>query len=1038
MIALDEDAYEKQFIEWLKPLGWTYKSGYDLAPAPDGIAPERTSYSDVILSERLIEALLRINHDLPREAARRVSQMLESPGETDLVKANQLIQGWFTEGIQLSIRDSKGEEATRRIWLLDFDNPNNNDWLVVNQFSFAHNSGEGKRRPDLILFVNGIPVSVIELKSPKDEDADIWQAFNQLQTYKDQITKLFFYNSTLVIADGVDARMGSLTADRERFLKWRSIDGEDRDPYGQFGHTQTLIEGLFNRETVLNLIKHFTVFGSGKSTYKMLPAYHQYYAVQKACRRAVSASCEGGDGRGGLMWHTQGAGKSFEMACLAGMLATSTELKNPTVLVVTDRTDLDGQLFETFVGAKALMRENPIQISSREDLRDQISSRPSGGVIFTTIQKFALEAGETKFPALSTRRNVYVMTDEAHRSQYGFSAKVDNDGYKVGYAQHLRDALPNATFIAFTGTPIAKTDRDTRQVFGDEIDVYDIAQAIEDGATVPIYYENRLVSLNLADDARKELDSVAESLVEDDEEAVQANLKQKWAQLEAIVGAQPRLQEIALDIVTHFEDRCKSPELANGKAMVVAMSRNICVDLYAEIIKLRPDWHSDDHRAGKIKIVFHSSASDNEKIRPHAYTSPQKKDLENRFKDPDNDLKLVIVRDMWLTGYDSPPCHTMYVDKPMRGANLMQAIARVNRVFRDKPGGLVVDYIGIATDLKEALKDYTQTKRDKPPVEFIAEAMGAFYEQLQIIRDILHGVSMEGFKEHPMAVLPQVADYVLGFDDGPKRFANAATALSRAYALVNSQPDAVANREEVAFYQAIRAMLSKGDKTIVRVRDEARELAIRQALANGIVPEGIIDVFSAAGLEKPNIGLLSEEFLNEIRNMKSRNLAAEALARLLKGDIRARFKTNVVKNALFSDLIEDALSRYRNRSIETAQLIEELIELAKRLNDEIAKGNPDGLTDNEIAFYDALEANESAARQMEHEDLVRLAQELTKKVRENVKVDWSVRESTQASLRVMVRDLLDRYGYPPDFAKAAVDTVVEQAELLTDEWLGGN
>lgn len=1034
MISLDEVAYERQFIEWLKPLGWTYKSGYDLAP--DGASPERESYADVVLVERLTDAVTRINPGLPRDAVKRVVQMVQSPGETDLLKANQLVQTWFTEGIQLSVRDDKGEESARRVWLLDFTNPENNDWLVVNQFSFEHNSGEGHRRPDVILFLNGLPISVIELKSPKDEDADIWQAFNQLQTYKAQITKLFFYNSTLVIADGVDARMGSLTADKERFLKWRSVDGEERDPHGQFGHTQTLVEGLFNHRTVLRLIQHFTVFISGKSTYKMLPAYHQYYAVEKAYKRAVRASEAGGDGRGGLMWHTQGAGKSFEMACLAGMLATSPELKNPTVIVVTDRTDLDGQLFDTFISAKSLMRDTPVQVSSRDDLREQISSRPSGGVLFTTIQKFALEEDETAFPALTDRRNVFVMTDEAHRSQYGFSAKVDGGRYKVGYAQHLRDALPNATFIAFTGTPIAKADKDTRQVFGDEIDIYDIAQAIEDGATVPIFYENRLVALDLPSEAREDLDAIAETLVEGEEEVLQANLKQKWAQLEAIVGAEPRLAQIASDIVDHFEARCKSPELANGKAMVVAMSRNICVDLYDEIIKIRPDWHSNDHRTGKIKIVFHSSASDDEKIRPHAYTTPQKKELESRFKDPDDELKIVIVRDMWLTGYDSPPCHTMYVDKPMRGANLMQAIARVNRVFRDKPGGLVVDYIGIATDLKEALKDYTQTKKDKPPVEFVEEAMGAFLEHLQVIRDILHGVDMDGFKEKPMEALPKVADYVLGLDDGAKRFANASATLSKAYALVNSQPGAVRHREEIAFYQAVRAMLVKKDKPTTVLKDAERELAIRQALANGIVPEGIIDVFSAAGLERPNIGLLSDQFLNEIRNMKEKNLAAEALARLLKGDIKARFKTNIVKNALFSELIEDALARYANRSIETAQLIEELINLAKKLNDEVAQGNPDNLTDNEVAFYDALEANEAAVREMRHEDLVRLAQELTKKIRDNVKVDWSVREPLQAALRVMVRNLLDKYGYPPDFAKEAVDTVVKQAELLTDEWLG--
>jgi type I restriction enzyme R subunit len=718
------------------------------------------------------------------------------------------------------------------------------------------------------------------------------------------------------------------------------------------------------------------------------------------------------------------------------MLATSKALKNPTIVVVTDRKNLDHQLFDTFVAAKALMRQTPEQADSREEIREMISTRPVGGVIFTTIQKFAPEENETKFPALTDRRNVFVFTDEAHRSQYGFSARIDKDNkFKVGYAQHLRDAMPNATFVAFTGTPVAEADRDTRLVFGDEIDVYDMAQANEDGATVPIYYESRLVALELPDDAKKELDELAEDLVEDEEESMQANLKKRWAELEQIVGAEPRLEKIAQDIVSHYENRCKSPELADGKAMVVGMSRNICVDLYDQIIKIRPQWHNDDHRKGAIKIVFHSSASDNEKLRPHAYTEPQKRDLEARFKDSDDELKIVIVRDMWLTGYDSPPCHTMYVDKPMKGHNLMQAIARVNRVFHDKPGGLVVDYIGIATELKDALATYTKGKKKVPPVEFIEEALGVFFEKLTILRDLLHGCSIEGFHEKPHAVIPKIADFIIGLEDGKKRFADASAALSKAYALVNSQASAIVLREEVALYQAIRVMLTKGEYTGKKQTDAEREALIRQALSRGIVPEGIIDVFSVAGLNRPNIGLLDEEFLREIRAMKERNLAVEALSRLLKGEIKARFKTNIVKNSMYSELLEAALSKYRNRSIETAQLIEELIELAKKLNDQIKAGNADGLTDYEVAFYDALEVNAAAVREMQHETLVRLAQELTKKVRDNIKVDWSVRESTQAALRVMVRDLLDKYGYPPDFSNQAIETVIKQAESLTEEWL---
>jgi type I restriction enzyme R subunit len=1034
MIALNEDSYELQCLDWFQGIGWTWVKGPEIAH--DGLMPERSSFKDVLLIGRLEDAISRINPGIPKDAIRKVRQMLESPGETDLLKANQQIHSWMTEGVPIKIRDETGEETTQLIWLIDYGVIDNNDWLAVNQYSVQVDSDAGTRRPDIVLFLNGMPISVLELKNPSDLETDIWQAFNQLQTYKEQISRLFYFNSVLVIADGSDARMGSLTADKERFLKWRSIDGGQRDPHGVFGHTQTLIEGLFNKRTVLDMIAHFTVFVPGKNTIKLLPAYHQFYAVEKAYARALVASAEGGDGRGGLMWHTQGAGKSFEMACLAGMLTTSKQLKNPTIVVVTDRNNLDHQLFDTFVAAKALMRQTPEMANSRGDLREKIGTRVVGGVIFTTIQKFAPEEGETTFPALTDRRNVFVFTDEAHRSQYGFSARIDKDNkFKVGYAQHLRDALPNATFVAFTGTPVDDADRDTRRVFGDEIDIYDMAMANEDGATVPIFYESRLVALELTDEAKKELDELAEELIEDEEDNIQANLKKKWAELEQIVGAEPRLEKIAQDIVTHYEQRCKSPELADGKAMVVGMSRNICADLYEQIIKIRPEWHNPDHRKGAIKVVFHSSASDDEKLRPHAYTEPQKRDLENRFKDPEDPLKIVIVRDMWLTGYDSPPCHTMYVDKPMKGHNLMQAIARVNRVFRDKPGGLVVDYIGIATELKEALSKYTKGKKENPPVEFIEEALGVFMEKLGIMRDLLHGCSIEGFQDNPHAVIPKIADFVYGLEDGKKRFADISLALSKAYALVNSQPAAIQHREEVALYQAIRVMLTKGDIAEKRQTDAERDLLIRQALSRGIVPEGIIDIFNVAGLDRPNIGLLSEEFLREIRAMKERNLAVEALSRLLKDEIKARFKTNVVKNAAYSDLLDAALSKYRNRSIETAQLIEELIALAKDLNEQIKAGNPDGLTDYEVAFYDALEVNEAAVREMQHETLVLLAQELTKKVRDNIKVDWSVRESTQAALRVMVRDLLDKYGYPPDFSNQAIETVILQAESLTEEWL---
>jgi type I restriction enzyme R subunit len=1034
MGSINEDSYELQFLDWLAAGGWQLARGPEIAH--DGSMPERSSHKDVILVDRLEDALSRINPGMPKDSIRKVRQALESPGETDVLKANKQIYRWLTEGFPVTVRDSSGEEDTKLLWLVDFENESNNDWLAVNQFSVQTDADSGTRRPDIVLFLNGIPVGVVELKNPSSEDADIRQAFEQLQTYKSQISRLFYYNAVLVIADGADARMGSLSADYERFSRWRSTDGFNLDPNGTFGHAQTLIQGLLSKRSILDLIRFFSVFVDGPASYKMLPAYHQFYAVKKAYDRALTASAEGGDGRGGVMWHTQGAGKSFEMACLAGMLATSQELKNPTVVVVTDRRDLDTQLFETFSDARALMRQTPEKADSRDDLREKIGTRASGGVVFTTIQKFAPEDGEEAFPALTDRRNIFVFTDEAHRSQYGFKARIDKSNkFKVGYAQHLRDALPNATFIAFTGTPVEQADKDTRLVFGDEIDVYDMAQANEDGATVPIYYESRLVELDISDDAKKELDDLAEDLIEDEEDDIQANLKRKWAELEQIVGATPRLARIAEDLVNHFEDRCKSPALQDGKAMVVGMSRNICVDLYDQIVKIRPEWHSDDHRKGAIKIVFHSSASDNEKLRPHAYTEPQKRDLENRFRDPKDELKIVIVRDMWLTGYDSPPCHTMYVDKPMKGHNLMQAIARVNRVFKDKPGGLVVDYIGIATELKEALSTYTRGGKKAPSVEFIEEALGIFSEKLAVVRDMLHGCPIEGFKEKPHVVIPRIADFVLGLNEGQKRFVDASTALSRSHALVNSQKEAIAHREEVTLYQAVRVMLTKSDTTVTKQTDAEREAKIAQALSKGIVPEGIIDIFSAAGLNRPNIGLLSEEFLREVRAMKEQNLAVEALSRLLKGEIRSKLKRNVVKNSQFSELLETALAKYRNRGIETAQLIEELIELAKKLNEQVSAGNPDGLTEEEISFYDALEINEAAVREMEHEDLVRLAQELTRKVRENVKVDWSIRESTQAALRVMVRDLLDKYGYPPDFSNEAIETVIKQAEALTEEWI---
>ena len=1034
MVVLNEDSYEQEILSWLESLGWDIYHGPDIAP--DTRNPLRENYRDVLIPSFVSDALVKLNPGISTFAISRILQQLQTPGDTDLVRANQIITSWLVDGISVTERLESGQEETRLFRLFDFEDAENNYFAAVNQLTVEVVSGAGSRRPDVVLFVNGIPLAVLELKNPAQVDTDVWQAFNQLQTYKEQIPRLFYYNTFLVIADGIDARVGSLTANRERFNVWRSTNGDNLDPFGQFGKTRSLIEGLFSKSNLISALRFFIVFENGKKLSKLIPGYHQFFAVEKAFSRAVIASSEKGDRRGGVMWHTQGSGKSYEMACFAGMLATSLQLENPTVIVVTDRKDLDHQLYDTFVDAKNLLRQDPIQADSREALRDILEERSSGGVIFTTIQKFATNEGEQQFPALTQRKNVFVITDEAHRSQYGFRAVVtEDDNFKVGYAQHMRDGLPNATFVAFTGTPIAAADRDTTQVFGELIDVYDMVQANEDGATVPIYYENRQVPLKLPELAKEEINKLAESLVEDEEDSIQAGLKRRWAELEQVAGSKPRLELIAKDIVEHFENRSRSPELQDGKAMVIGMSRNICVDLYNEIVNLRPDWHSDDHKLGAIKIVFHASASESEKIRPHVYTEPQKRDLENRFKDPSDSLKLVIVRDMWLTGFSSSPCHTLYVDKPMQGHNLMQAIARVNRVFKDKPGGLVVDYIGIANELKDALADYTRAKPKSVSVDFIEQALAVFSEKLQIVRDFINEIPLEGMKDKPLEVIGRIADFVYGQDEGVKRFADASTALSRAYALVNSLPAAISVREEVAVYQATRVLLTKSEHTTQKLKDEEREALIRQAVSRGIVPEGIVDVFSVAGLTKPNIGLLSEEFLREIRGMKEKNLAAEALGRLLTQDIKARYKRNVVQQQLFSDLLDAALARYRNRSIETAQLIEELISIAEKLNQKVLAGNPDGLTDDEVAFYDALEVNQAAVREMKHEDVVSLARELTHKVRSNIKIDWSIRESTQAALRTMVRDLLDKYGYPPDFSKEAVETVVRQAESLTEEWL---
>jgi len=929
-----------------------------------------------------------------------------------------------------------------------------NEWVAVNQFAIK--GPDHSRRPDIILFVNGLPIVLIELKNPADEQADIWKAFDQIQTYKSQIPEVFLYNEILIIADGSEARMGALSADAERFMQWRTIDGVTIDPLGQFNELETLIRGVLAPSLLLDYLRYFILFEDDGGLIKKIAGYHQFHAVLAAVQQVLTASMPGGTHKGGVVWHTQGSGKSITMTCFAARIMREPAMENPTIVVITDRNDLDGQLFGVFSLAEDLLREQPVQIENRKDLRDKLANRPSGGIIFTTIQKFMPGEDEDNFPLLSDRSNIVVIADEAHRTQYGFEAKLKtirssreaaNQAlpearaaeapadyavrYQAGYAQHLRDALPNATFVAFTGTPVSAEDRDTRAVFGDYIHIYDMQQAREDGATVAIYYESRLAKLGLKAEDLTQIDDEVDEIAEDQADDQQARLKTRWAALEKVVGAEPRVAAVAADLVGHFDDRQKAMA---GKAMVVAMSREICVHLYNEIIRLRPDWHDDDPEKGAIKVVMTGSASDKAHLRPHVYSKQVRKRLEHRFKDPSDPLQVVIVRDMWLTGFDAPCVHTMYVDKPMKGHNLMQAIARVNRVFKDKQGGLVVDYIGIANELKSALKEYTASKgRGRPTVD-AAEAYSVLEEKLDILRGMLHGYDYADFLTTGHKRLAGAANHVLGLEDGKKRFADTAAAMSKAFSLCCTLDEAKAVREEVAFFQAVKVILTKrgGDKAL---SDQARDLAMRQIIDSAITSEGVVDIFDAAGLDKPNIGILDDDFLAEVKNLPERNLAVEMLERLLEGEIKSRFASNVVQNKKFSDLLTDVVKRYQSRGIETAQVIEELIEMARKFREASHRGESLGLTEDEIRFYDALADNESSVRELGDETLKKIAHELTENLKQNLTVDWSSRESVRAKLRLMVKRILRKYKYPPDQQESAIELVLQQAKVMGEAWV---
>jgi type I restriction enzyme, R subunit len=1043
-----ESIVEEAALGWLEALGYAVLHGPSIAAGEPAAERKDANYRDVILEYRLQSALARLNSDLPPEALEDAYRKLIKLDAPSLIERNRALHRMLVDGVTVEYRRKDGSIAGAQARVIDFEDVDNNDWLAVNQFTVAE--GQTIRRPDAVLFVNGLPLAVIELKNAADENADIWAAFRQLQTYQAQIPALFNTNAVLVASDGTQARVGALGAGKEWFKPWRTITG--RDDASGLAELQVVLEGVFEKRRLLDLVRHFIVFedDGGKLTKKMA-GYHQFHAVNVALEETLRAAiptqswhkAQGftekeqgrydagpmaggadGDRRVGVVWHTQGSGKSLTMAFYAGRVILAPQMENPTIVVLTDRNDLDDQLFGTFARCHDLLRQPPVQAADRADLRAKLSVA-SGGVVFTTIQKFFPEEKGDRHPVLSDRRNIVVIADEAHRSQYDF---ID------GFARHMRDALPHASFIGFTGTPIEKTDANTRAVFGDYISVYDIQRAVADGATVPIYYESRLAKLGLKASEIPKIDPKFEEATEGEEIERKEKLKSKWAQLEVVVGTESRIKLIAKDFVEHFEDRLSAMD---GKAMVVTMSRRIAVALYNEIVALRPQWHGDEDSKGALKIVMTGSASDPLDWQAHIRNKSRREALADRFRDPRDPFKIVIVRDMWLTGFDAPSLHTMYVDKPMRGHGLMQAIARVNRVFKDKPGGLVVDYLGLADELRRALMTYTEAGGTGKTALDQAEAVAVMLGKHEICADMFHGFDrsrwLTGTAAQRLTLLTPAQEHILKQDDGKNRFLHHVTELSQAFALAVPSDEALRIRDDVGFFQAVRAALAKSAPGSGKT-DEDLDHAIRQIISSAVVSDQVIDIFAAAGLKKPDISILSDEFLAEIRGMPQRNLAVELLQKLLKNEIKTRMRRNVVQGRVFSEMLEQALRRYQNRAIETAKVIEELIQLAKDMRKAEARGVELGLSDDEVAFYDALETNDSAVKVLGDEALRTIARELVKTVRANVTIDWTVRENVQAHLRVLVKRILRKYGYPPDKQEKATQTVLEQAALLSDNW----
>ena len=1046
MTTFNESTVEAAALEWLASLGWQTAHGPDISPdAPDA---ERNDYGQVVLERRLRDALARLNSGLPGSALDDALRKLTRPEGTTLEARNRAFHRMLVSGVTVEYRGADGSIRGAQARVVDFDNPDNNDWLAVNQFTVTDN--RNTRRPDIVLFLNGLPLGVIELKNPTDEDATVWTAWQQLQTYQAELPSLFSMNEMLMVSDGTQARIGALGAGREWFKPWRTITGETlAGP--NLTELQVMLEGVCQPGRFLELVRDFIVFdddGSGKLVKKMA-GYHQFHAVRTAVGETLRAAelqreermiGEGsgryesgrkpggalGDRRVGVVWHTQGSGKSLTMAFYTGAIIREPAMQNPTIVILTDRNDLDDQLFSTFSRCQDLLRQPPVQAESRADLRNKLSVN-AGGVVFTTIQKFFPEERGDTFPTLSDRRNIVVIADEAHRSQYDF---ID------GYARHMRDALPNASFVGFTGTPIELEDANTRAVFGDYISIYDIQRSVADGATVPIYYESRLAKLELDEAEKPTIDPDFKEATEGEEIERKERLKTKWAQLEAIVGAENRIKQIAQDIVNHFEQRL---EVLDGKAMVVCMSRRICVDLYQELVRLRPDWHDDDDDKGSIKVVMTGSASDPLEWQPHIRNKARREDLAQRFRDPEDLFRIVLVRDMWLTGFDAPSLHTMYVDKPMRGHGLMQAIARVNRVFKDKPGGLVVDYLGLANDLRQALATYTESGGTGQTAIDQEEAVAVMLEKHEICCALFHGFDWSkwttGTPQERLGLLPAAQEHILAQENGKDRCLAAVRELSQAFALAVPHAETFRIRDDVGFFQAARAALSKRAAGEARPEEDL-DLAVRQIVSRAVASEGVTDIFAAAGLDKPDISVLSDEFLDEVRGMPQPNLAVELLQKLIRGELSTRRRQNVVQARSFAEMLEQTLRRYQNRAIEAAQTIEELIHLARDMREANARGERLGLSEDELAFYDALESNDSAVQVLGDETLRAIAQELVKTVRDNATIAWTLRENVRAQLRVLVRRILRQHGYPPDKQEKATLTVLEQAEALSEGWAG--